>query len=638
MIKITTLLIHSYFYLPSYLKFKNVSIQNNKIIYNNNTIIYNLNNIPENDNNYNLYHIFIDSVYNNSYNNEDCPEPFSTDLNECNNYRIVVNINNLVLQNIINSNHTIPSENIFFKLLELNNYFSKPIYDPINLKILYYEPEHFSSLNILESNLEQNNYWTNNILKNHNTMFYSLINKYSCSYVNKSNYIKINGGIISKMNNYIYFLEKLNKKTLIISDDEKHWRQFFTASPYSYEFIKSNHNNISDDNCCCFLSYQDIILNKCVHILDIYWERVLIDIKINKYRFSFSFLKDLKCRYKWFLVSENNHFINNKIIFDYLIDFKNMKYPFLKLISKKMIINLNNIFYPKKNIVLKFSKYEQERYREHSKRENDLNKIYLRKLCCYPDTFFDFDKLFSKSNTVVQYLKITNNFYNNDSKKIKFINKQVEYFDSGDYSCPICFENVIQKNFGITVCGHIFCFNCIKKSMNFTLKCPECRSHIYNNIYKIDKKNSHLKLLDYNISNLINILGTKITFIVYLLNINKNDNIIICSQYFSFLKKINLTLTHFDIPSKFINRDTVYTLDLIKDTHIFLTHSNTLINANYNFLNISKIFLGEPNLSDNLVTFISDLSIQNLPVYQLVTDNTIESDSQIKNYKENYLF
>ena len=99
--------------------------------------------------------------------------------------------------------------------------------------------------------------------------------------------------------------------------------------------------------------------------------------------------------------------------------------------------------------------------------------------------------------------------------------------------------------------------------MNFTLKCPECRSHIYNNIYKIDKKNSHLKLLDYNISNLINILGTKITFIVYLLNINKNDNIIICSQYFSFLKKINLTLTHFDIPSKFINKDTVYSLDLI---------------------------------------------------------------------------
>ena len=133
MVCLTTLLIHSYLYLPSYYKTKNITIKNRKIIYNNTDVIYSLNNIPENNNDYNLYYIFLDSVYNNSYNNYDYPEPFSDDLHECNNFRLIININNLEFQRIINNNDRVPSEEIFFKLLESNNYLSRPLNNLFNL-------------------------------------------------------------------------------------------------------------------------------------------------------------------------------------------------------------------------------------------------------------------------------------------------------------------------------------------------------------------------------------------------------------------------------------------------------------------------------------------------------------------------
>ena len=125
MLNLLTLLTHSYFYLPSRYKLKSLSVFDNKIIDNENNIIYCLNNIPKNNQDYNLYSYFIDSVYNNSYDNYDYPEPFFNDLLDCNNYRIMIHINNSVFQEIINNNHQIPSENTFFKLLENNNSFSQ---------------------------------------------------------------------------------------------------------------------------------------------------------------------------------------------------------------------------------------------------------------------------------------------------------------------------------------------------------------------------------------------------------------------------------------------------------------------------------------------------------------------------------
>ena len=118
-------------------------------------------------------------------------------------------------------------------------------------------------------------------------------------------------------------------------------------------------------------------------------------------------------------------------------------------------------------------------------------------------------------------MKITDNFFNeNENSQHNFIKEQLQHFRTKDYKCPICFENVSQEDFGITICGHIFCFSCIKESLSYRSQCPECRFSIYNNTYKITKKSDKMKLVDYNCNNLIDLLGTKLTFLLYLLNLN----------------------------------------------------------------------------------------------------------------------
>lgn len=623
MFKLLTLLTHSYFYLPLRYKLKNLSVLDNKIIDNENNIIYCLNNIPKNNRDYNLYSYFIDSVYNNSYDNHDYPEPFTGDLSDCNNYRIMIHINNSVFQKIINNNHQIPSESVFFRLLENNNSFSPKIYDPINIKNICINSYEDVDLDLLESRLNNHNTFTNNIFKNHNLIFYSLINKYSCHFIDKSNYIKINGGIISKNIDYQHLLINNRQHTLIITDDIQQWESlitkqlpdkklFFQISKVNETYYIRNHHNNN--------------LNTAYNIFDIYWDRVIIDVNSNSLETMNKDLKRIRSCFKWFLFLNKNKTLISKIIIEYLIDCKNLKYPFLKLISKNITNNFNGGFQSIKNIVLDFSKYDKERYREHSKRIDDFNQIYLKKLCCYPDIFFNFDKLFPKTNTIHQYMKIADNFFNaNENIQHSFIKNQIQHFKSKDHKCPVCFEKVTQEDFGITICGHIFCFSCLKESLSYKSQCPKCRFSIYNNTYKITEKSTNLKLIDYNSNNLVDLIGTKLTFLIYLLNlkISKNEKILVCSKYYCFLEKIKSTLDIFNINNKLLLDNNTYFNRVITKS-VFLGHSKILLKKDYKILNIQKILFVDPLPTNHIFKIISNVSDISIPVTQIIINNTVE--------------
>jgi hypothetical protein len=45
-------------------------------------------------------------------------------------------------------------------------------------------------------------------------------------------------------------------------------------------------------------------------------------------------------------------------------------------------------------------------------------------------------------------------------------------------TCPICLEEIGEKNRCITPCGHYFCATCIFKSIMVRPTCPLCRSVI----------------------------------------------------------------------------------------------------------------------------------------------------------------
>ena len=41
--------------------------------------------------------------------------------------------------------------------------------------------------------------------------------------------------------------------------------------------------------------------------------------------------------------------------------------------------------------------------------------------------------------------------------------------------CPICYEQIGNKNTCTTECGHTFCFKCMAESIQRNVKCPCCR-------------------------------------------------------------------------------------------------------------------------------------------------------------------
>ena len=81
---------------------------------------------------------------------------------------------------------------------------------------------------------------------------------------------------------------------------------------------------------------------------------------------------------------------------------------------------------------------------------------------------------------------------------IKTVNKTINRIINE--TCPICYEDIEKKNYIITDCNHIFCNNCLFKSLNKQSCCPICRKEIFN----FDKVKN---LEDEDVINLENIIS-----------------------------------------------------------------------------------------------------------------------------------
>ena len=65
-----------------------------------------------------------------------------------------------------------------------------------------------------------------------------------------------------------------------------------------------------------------------------------------------------------------------------------------------------------------------------------------------------------------------------------------------DKMCPVCLDDIGEKNSCVTECGHAFCLNCILRSAQENTACPMCRNvlvtdsantyeHNYNSVYEL---------------------------------------------------------------------------------------------------------------------------------------------------------
>jgi len=127
--------------------------------------------------------------------------------------------------------------------------------------------------------------------------------------------------------------------------------------------------------------------------------------------------------------------------------------------------------------------------------------------------------------------------------------------EDDDDNCGICMCPISGEDVGVTKCGHLFCYDCLKTSINSTGKCPMCNTpHKSTDISMIsfekpvfNKENSEILK---NKLELINNVGTKLTNLIYYLN-SIPDHVIIFSQWDSLLRKVGETLSEHGIKNVF---------------------------------------------------------------------------------------
>jgi SNF2 family DNA or RNA helicase len=136
--------------------------------------------------------------------------------------------------------------------------------------------------------------------------------------------------------------------------------------------------------------------------------------------------------------------------------------------------------------------------------------------------------------------------------------------DDDSDSCGICMCEISGEDVGVTKCGHIFCYDCLKTSVHSTSKCPVCNT---------PQKITDISMISFekpvftvgnseilkNKLELINKVGTKLTNLIYYLN-SIPDHVIIFSQWDSLLRKVGDVLCEHGIKNVFC-RGNVWTRD-----------------------------------------------------------------------------
>lgn len=116
--------------------------------------------------------------------------------------------------------------------------------------------------------------------------------------------------------------------------------------------------------------------------------------------------------------------------------------------------------------------------------------------------------------------------------------------------CPICLQDI--KEYGITVCGHVFCYECISLCIKQGLCCPHCRNKNinYQNTFKVVKNKPDtviFQLTEYQSSYLRSFIGSKLCFLLQLLE-NISTPVIIVSDHDTTVDKISDLFLHLQIP------------------------------------------------------------------------------------------
>ncbi len=158
----------------------------------------------------------------------------------------------------------------------------------------------------------------------------------------------------------------------------------------------------------------------------------------------------------------------------------------------------------------------------------------------------------------------TYTFFSNVIDKIrsKTKNKSKDDKDNTDDACGICLGNIPEDDIGVTICGHLFCYECLKLSFGTAAKCPYCtRKLTTKDISLISYQRETRKGKRTKKEKLVDKVGTKIGNVIEYLKEN-DRNVVIFSQWDDLLKKVGKILTEYGIENVFC-RGSVYQRDKV---------------------------------------------------------------------------
>jgi len=122
--------------------------------------------------------------------------------------------------------------------------------------------------------------------------------------------------------------------------------------------------------------------------------------------------------------------------------------------------------------------------------------------------------------------------------------------DEDEELCGICMAAIEGNNLGVTVCGHLYCYECLTRSISQYHNCPSCRRPL---------KNTDIMLLSYERNTekhndkenkLIDEIGTKLANLIFYLRENDKHTIIF-SQWDDLLMRVGQTLREHKINNVF---------------------------------------------------------------------------------------
>ena len=177
-----------------------------------------------------------------------------------------------------------------------------------------------------------------------------------------------------------------------------------------------------------------------------------------------------------------------------------------------------------------------------------------------------------------------------------------ESYDSDDEEiCGICLCPIEYNNIGITKCGHIFDYECLKTSIKTKPKCPMCnakvsQSEIYYISYEKKIKNPSTEVKDK--LSLINNIGTKLANLIYYI-LSIPDHVIIFSQWNDLLEKVGIVLNEHGVKNVFCKgnvwqRDKAIREFNQKDNIKVIMLSSTSAASGTNLTKATKVILLDP--------------------------------------------